>query len=120
MRQESDAELERRIAEYKKDIATRQKLLDEQFRQYEEVNTKVGKLNQRIVAERARMESRRVIGKERLMCVVAKFGPKGNAFAPRGKVFAAGLDVGRLYLQSNDLDLDANSGALDVEIEFHR
>lgn len=70
--------------------------------------------------EKKRVEERRVMGQEPLMCLVAKLGTEGTAFLPRDKIVAAPPRVGRLFLQANDLDLAENNGSLEVEIVLFR
>jgi hypothetical protein len=119
--QESDESLQRRIAEYKQDIETRQRQLDDQRKQREVAHNKVIELNQRSIMEQNRLEGRRVVRKANLMCLLAKFGSKGEPFRPHQyRMTIDRAQVGRLYLQTNDLDLQENSGSLDVEIKFQR
>ncbi len=85
-----------------------------------EAHRKMREADARMKEEEARLESRRLIAKAPLMSLVAKLGEKETPFVLADKFTASSSNSGRLYLQPNDLDLEQNSGELEVEIVLRR
>lgn len=113
---ESQEKWEKRLREYEK----KQEVRKEASRLAAERQTRREELNKRIQAEQNGLKRRQLETTRNLMCLMARIGPKGSPFVvQKDKTFESN-GAGRLYFQANDLNLQENSGSVDVDIVLIR
>jgi hypothetical protein len=120
---ESQADFERRVQEYEKQKRLNAELSQrsgELKRLQDEAQKKVSDSATRVRVEEEQIASRRLMGKANLMCLLARIGPKGNVQTIEGNAPFEAREAGHLFFQANDLDLQENSGSLDVVIHVER